>query len=436
LALAAALLAGCSLLIDVEPDCSEVADCSPYVCNASNTACLSSCLNDLECADGFVCELGRRRCISQGCVGTDAPRSVLTLGTGSFEYDAARFDDRFFVLFANNERVGLLEVTAGGEVADGEGAVLTLDNHPTPPVVPVAAANDQGVALLWRGTLDTNLFDLRAFHLGADGQTRGPAVVYEGRRGQSLDTPEAAYFRGALLVVWSTFVNRARVELLELNQDTSFGPDERQPAPNDATILVTGETAGSSLPGVAATVERPAIVRRETAAGATTVKVSFLDSTLRPINDQDVSGSPSPGIQRVLAAGMTSAIAVAWIATVEGVPTLFRAVANDNGPVLMGTPSQEAMTDLQDATLAAGTTEFALLWVADAFDGREGRDVFMRRFDATGQPLFVTFSASGRQARNPSRPRLVRTSDGYAAFWVEEGGATREVMFRRFVCAR
>jgi hypothetical protein len=101
--------------------------------------------------------------------------------------------------------------------------------------------------------------------------------------------------------------------------------------------------------------------------------------------------------------------------------------------VLFASVSQDFSVDPSELSLAAGTSEFALAWVAQA-DGLPA--LLMRRFDQVGQPLFVTFQVQSASQPAPSRPDLVRTDDGYAALWTQDEGDTPAVYFRRYVCAR
>lgn len=58
---------GCSLVIDVEPDCSEVSSCGGYRCNTENTACLDTCRTDDDCVVGFGCDVQSSACVASGC---------------------------------------------------------------------------------------------------------------------------------------------------------------------------------------------------------------------------------------------------------------------------------------------------------------------------------------------------------------------------------
>ena len=53
---------GCSLLLDVEPDCDAARDCGGYLCNAEQTACLNTCASETECTAGYACDEPTQSC--------------------------------------------------------------------------------------------------------------------------------------------------------------------------------------------------------------------------------------------------------------------------------------------------------------------------------------------------------------------------------------
>jgi hypothetical protein len=68
-------LFGCLLLADA-PDGArcEDADCFPYKCSDYGNECEDYCVNDNECADGFVCPVTE---CEEACVSADCPNGFL-----------------------------------------------------------------------------------------------------------------------------------------------------------------------------------------------------------------------------------------------------------------------------------------------------------------------------------------------------------------------
>lgn len=56
------VLTGCSLLLDVEPDCDAARDCNGYLCNAELTGCLNTCAAETECTAGYACDEPTQSC--------------------------------------------------------------------------------------------------------------------------------------------------------------------------------------------------------------------------------------------------------------------------------------------------------------------------------------------------------------------------------------
>lgn len=431
-ALAAGGLA-CSFLIDVEPDCDQVSDCRPYVCNPENTACLSACITNADCAPGFLCQRGGTTCVNQGCEPLTNTRALFSLDGAGLEFDAARLGDRLWIIAASTAGVGLVEVTLEGGVVGGSEGITSLDDEPTSPVTPLAVSSSRGVTVFWRGESDEGTGEFRVFHVDTDGQSQGPNAVYVAEPGENLDAPSAGVVGDAIVLAWSTFIDRSQVVALPLNLDGTYGPNALDTAPAEAVTQLTSPATGSNLPAVAATPVRGAVARRESISARSEVVVSFLDSDFEAINDHRLSVQGVASLDNVRAAGMSSGVATAWIESTDEGRRLMRAVDTEAGPILFGSPSDDFTFEPTEVDIASGSSEFLLLWVANS---DQGEDVYVRRFDELGAPLFETFSASTGAANSPARPVAVRTQDGYALLWVENDVSPPQLMYRRFRCVR
>ena len=421
LSLLSTIVVSCSLLLDVEPDCDAVSDCTPYVCNSENTACLSDCAGTSDCAPGFVCERGGTSCVSQGCQPLTDAVSLLSQGGSGFEYDVALLDGTFWVVAASSGGVGLTDVALDGSTS---GSLITLDTDPVLPVTPVAASSANALHILWHGEPSRNQEDVRYFRLNSDNSHDGPRVIFTGQSGQNVDNLTGTTLGTQVLVTWATFLVRSQVQLLVLEDDGTVVGDP---------VTITNDSTGSSLPAIASTADAAGFARRETSSGENIIVASMLDQDLVPVSDLPLSERTTSLQESVAVAGMNAEIAVVWIETQEDGRVLYRAVLGEEGVVRVGTVSQDTTDDPVIADVAAGVDEFAVLWVAE-----ENRvpEVFMRRFDRTGNGIFLTFPVADGNAISPGVPRIVRTDDGYGVFWVEFGFDAPELFFRRYLCVR
>ncbi len=415
------LLASCSLLIDVTPDCDQVADCGEYVCNPENTACLTDCTKNADCAPGFVCERGGSTCISQGCQPMTDPISLFQQQGSGFEYDVARVGSSFWVIAASSAGVGLTDVDLDGGTT---GNLVALDEDPVLPVDPLAIGSDGALTLLWHGEPATGLEDVRYFRLNADDETSGPRVIFTGSAGQNIDSLTATSGVGDLVMAWATFLDRSQIEAFAVDEEGTIGEDP---------TLLTADSTGSSVPALATTEDAVAIVRRETNSGENTIVISFLDDELGRLADQPLSETTTNLLDEVEAAGMDTAVATAWIETQGDGRLLLRAVASEDGLIRAGTESHSYTDDPSEVSIAAGESEFAVVWIAE--DNRLP-DIFMRRFEEEGDGLFVPFPVSSGAAISPRQPKVVRTSDGYGVFWVDFGFESPQLFYRRYLCVR
>ena len=157
------LFSACSLLIDVEPNCDVAADCTPYVCNADNTACLTGCRLDADCAAGFACDVGRSVCVGSGCIALGPTRESGELVSSLREVSGAALFPFFATLqYAPSQPVQILLYSIE------DGGLL----QPGPEAVPLSTANP-----------------------GTDNRTRNSAALWS--RGAQVGTTE-----DILLTLW------------------------------------------------------------------------------------------------------------------------------------------------------------------------------------------------------------------------------------------
>lgn len=417
-------VAACSLLLDVEPDCDVVADCAPYVCNAENTACLQDCTTNAECAPGWVCERGGNQCVSQGCQPQTDPVRILTLEQPAFEYDVARLGDNYWVVVADSEGVGIAEVRPDGSLGVGSDGLEQLDETPSLGAAPVALSDGDSVYMVWHGDVAANVEDVRYFRLGSDNATAGPRVSFRGETGQNIDNLTASIGGDEVVVAWSSFLDRAQVQLVELNAEGE---------PLDDPVVISQETTGTSLPALGLVGGDLAFARRETNAGQNTIVASFLSDDFGRRTDTPLSETTPNLLDTVVSSGMDESLAVAWIETGSDGRVLNHSVVGEGGAIMTAGDTQEFTTGPTRVDMASAGDEFALVWA-----GEENRipELFMRRFDQAGDALFMTFPVSDGSVEEAGQPRIVRSSDGYAVFWVDTAGDEPDIFYRRYRCIR
>jgi hypothetical protein len=432
-ALAAAfVLPGCSALIDVDPDCDQVSTCAPYTCNAENTACLFACDSDSECASGFVCQTDTGACISTGCAPTTDPVELLTLEGSGFEYDVGGYLDSYWALLASSARVGIVRVDRAGTIVQGADEPILLEESPALPALPIVVGAEDSVSMFWRGQERDD--SLRFFRIYRDGdnpqRTAGPRVLYTAEVGRNIDAPAATRVGDELLVAWTSFLDRTRVQLLALNADGTWGPDRANQAPSDAPAVLTEGLVGSATPALAAVGELGAVARRDTRAGENEIVAGFLDADNELSVEHTASEVRTDSMERLQVAGLDSGeLGLVWLESRQDGRRLQRAVVNEEGVVLRATDTRGETTNPVDATISRESRGFAIAWVASEGE-REG--VFLRRFDAAGQPLFtpITVDTGG----DLSRPRVVSSGANLGVFWVDSSGSSPALQYRGYRC--
>ncbi|MBN1944237.1 MAG: hypothetical protein JW797_01120 [Bradymonadales bacterium] len=429
-----ALTAACSLILDLEPDCDQVSNCTPYVCNQENTACLSRCNRYEDCATGYLCELATGSCLTQGCAPLSEPVPLLEISGSGVEYDADGFGDSFWVLYANGEGISLAEVSADGALVGGVEGVIALEtDNLASPVQPLVVPSDGSLHLFWLGALGTNRLAIRHYAVSPEGVSFGPVNAYEADYGQNVDQLTGCRIGDKLALAWTTLRQRSQTQLLLLNLDGTYGDDSAATAPNEAAVFIGDPAAGSNQPALAMTDERGGYARRETRAGVSTIMASFFDSQFGVISNHQVSGDEVSSAEGIRAAGLANAMAVAWVEVREGQRVIMRAVDSELSPLRLAWNTNDYTTNPKELSLAARADEFALVWVGDS---TAGRDLFFSRFSANGEQRFITFPVRRGAAVDPAYPVIVAVEDGYALFWLEGASPTRTVFFQRYSCIR
>jgi hypothetical protein len=383
-----------------------------------------------DCSDGFVCERSGIFCITTGCEPLTAVKRLFDAGGTGLEYDAVFHDGSIWAVVASSRGIGIAEISLDGRVI----STVALESDPLFPADPVIVSSSLGVTAIWHGESGSNIQDIRVYHVAdEDGSERGPRVVYQGIAGQNVDMLGAARVGDQIAVVWSTFVSRSQVQLLVLNLDGSFGDPPENVAPNHEAVLITDAATGSSFPRVMSAANRMALTRRETQSGSNTIEVSFFNDAFESVASTDISEPSTRVVDDLDADGYGDHIAATWLETRSSGRVLLRSVARQaDGAIQTGIRTEDFTDNPTAMGIGGGDNEFAIVWVAED----QGRDLFMRRFDEEGEPLFVTFDITQGAADDPIRPSAIRTNDGYVVMWVEDASDPPDLMFRRYLCGR
>jgi hypothetical protein len=423
---------GCSLLIDVEPNCDTVVNCEPYICNVENTACLGQCETDLECAPGYSC-YQNGTCLEQGCL-VEPPIALFTLGGTGFEYDIASFNGGYWAIASSSLGVGLIQIQSSGEVVGGDDPLQFLDTDPQLPVEPIAIANEERLSLFWRGSASLTTEDLRFFQLTSAGTTIGPHSVFTNEFGQLLDSPAALQMNEGILLGWVSYIERLQVLVSILNGDGSFGEEMSQTVPVDEVLALTSGTSGAGLPHFIEVEGEDAIalVRRKTDAGVYSIVVSYFTDSLDSLeNEHTVSDLTNDILEPLSAVSLGRDIAVSWIETDETGRTLYSVVSSPEGVVSGPLETQDYTQNPSELSLVNIGEGYGMAWIAE--EGEE-KEIFFRRYDNRGSSVFSTFRLTAGSVLDPGQVRALSTDSGAAVFWVDFGYNAPRLFMSEVTC--
>ena len=423
---------GCSLLIDVEPNCESVVNCAPYVCNDENTACLGQCSSDLQCAQGYSChESGS--CLEQGCL-QGPPTGLFNLEGTGFEYDIAPFNGSYWAVASSSQGVGLVQVLASGEVMGGNSPLQLLDTDPQLPVEPMAISSEERLSLFWRGAPGLTSEDLRFFQLTSTGETLGPHSIYTNESGQLLDSPAALQMEEGMLLGWVSYIERLQVLSFLLNDDGTWGEEMEQVVPVQGILALTSGSSGAGLPLFLEleSEDSIALVSRKTEAGVYSIVVSYFTRELEPLgNEQIVSHLTNNMLEPLSAVSLGRDIAVSWIETAETGRTLYSAVVSPEGVVSGPSIAQDYTQDPSELTLVNIGEGYGLAWIAE--EG-EDKEIYFRRYDNRGGSVFSSFRLTLGSALDPGQVRAINTEAGAVVFWAEFGFTSPELFMSELSC--
>lgn len=457
LSLGLASVGGCSLAIDVEPDCVD-SSCGAYTCAVDRIACLDSCTQDGDCASGFACD--NSVCVSTGCRVTVATDS-LAMPTLVSELEPVwvtgpNVDSQLVVFASNRHGFGLRRFSLGGVAVPNDPVAEPLG------MFPIVEGNDlrrrfRIDPIYRRGTTEPALSsridfaftdvptagdipNLGAFDFGppiTPPSRRSLITTNTNRNAEVLDTAVTTVDAG-WLVGW-TQRRSARPDARVLPVASTGGAVEIE-----RSVVVSSDTEASERMAMLRIGETPVVVYEANDAGDRRVILRPLQADGQPIGRGVLmSGREASrvSVDAIAAFGDADRGIVYWGNLEDGEVEVMRATvtASDVGLLEPGEavvfPSVSSILPVNEVKLwdaAARADESALLLRGVA---RDQQDVWLVRIDAAGVVAAIPVAAGFPSGSEPIELDVIATDDGYAAFWrVEAADGTASVGYRRFVC--
>lgn len=448
---------GCSLAIDVEPDCVD-SSCGAYICAPDQIACRDTCGQDGDCASGFACDSSV--CVSTGCritVATDAlPMPSLISEIEPVWVTGPNVDSQLVVLASNRHGFGLRRFSLGGvavpndPVAEPLGMFTIIEGNPLRRrfrVDPVYRRGNLENAVSSR--IDFSFTDvpstgdianLGTFDFGppiSPPAKRALINATTNRNAELLDTSVAALDSG-YIVGW-TQRRSARPEARVLAVGATGGA-----ADIDQSVVVSADTEASERLAVVRVGDVPVVVYEANDGGDRRVILRPLQADGRPVGRGVLmSGRDAANVtvDAVAAFGGDDRAIVYWGNVDNGEVEVMRATVT-SGDIALLEPGESVVFPSVSSTLpvdeillwdaAAGANDSALLLRGTA---RGKSDVWLVRVAESGSLASIPVAAGMPAGAVPLEVDVVATDDGYAAFWrVEAADGTASVAYRRFVC--
>lgn len=443
-----ALLTGCSLLIDVEPDCDAARDCNGYLCNDAGTACLNTCAAESDCTAGYACDESSETCRQVASLeATPVPLSTLPRWGTEFAVGAAGSLSATEVglVVGGSEGLGFARFSASGSplASTPEAAPFGLDRLAPasseralfrPAIgrsLPSSLAGGAGAALVFgwaEPTADRNRLFAARRTVGAGEATSVPTLLRDASRSAALSQLSFAAGPDLVMALWRE-QSGASSELRAL----PLAGDSLAPILSAAERL-TGANEVASDPAALRMGDRWAALYLSSALGARTVRVIALESDASQLGELDLTTPVANTVEQTdLVATETAFGAAAAYLQLEGgeetvrglfLPSETVAALGDAVQTAVSGPSfavSETPDDLAHPAIASVDGEVAIAWVSVGAD--LNRSIMLRRFSRAGQPL----SPAGPVVANVSTPvvslHLAATANGYALVWFE-GDAT------------
>ena len=435
-------LTGCSLLLDVEPDCDAARDCNGYFCNAEQTACLNTCASETECTAGYACDEPTQSCRQIADLEAE-PIALSTLPTWGEEFAlgtaGSLLATEFGLVVGGSEGLGLARFsTAGAPLPSSpEPAPFALDRlaQPNPagprflPAVgralPSSTAGLFDAALLFgwaEPSADRNRIFVARRTIGEGQAIAAPLLLRDASSQASLSQLSFAAGPDLIMALW-----REQSGVSSELRAMPLAADSLTPILSAASRL-TGSNEVAANPVALRLGERWGALYLSSELGARTVRVIGLESDASQLGELDLN-TPVPNAVELgdLVATETASGAAAAYTQLEGGQKRLRGLLLPATAVAaLGDPAQTATSgptfDVSEGTasiskpaIASVDGEVAVAWLSIGED--RARSLMLRRFNGAGvalSPAGVVVSDAGGTVIDL---KLAATVNGYALLW-------------------
>lgn len=448
---------GCSLVIDVEPDCQD-AVCVPFRCTPDGVACGASCGSDADCAAGYSCDVTQGVCEFSGCAAVgEADGVALALPSQIREFAVTMAatqnqSSQFLVAVGNRSVFGYRRFQASNGAAVGDqvdpthSMIVQVGSNPD-------VRNFSPALASWPGAGATRQ---DRFLFGFVNVTETPQFPVAGEFIIDPATPPSAnrvgsgagrntQLSGVSIAAGTSEVGFAWIEELSAEFRLTF-----------ARLTPAGLLGPDSEPLVVSrSGERPArtsLVRVDDgwllayegiSSGQRQITLAALapNGTVRSRNDLLAGRLISYPVEALAMARTGEGVVLAWAAGAEGDrvverlwlgnATIARLFEGDEVS-LQSAPVDPLLQNPQRVAVAGAAGEYAIL-TRGVRSGRDG--VWLYRFRDGGSPLFAPVRVAPRPIAGLAGLRITPAESGYAVFWLEdEAGQRQSVHYTRYFC--
>jgi len=434
-------LTGCSLLIDVEPDCNAARDCNGYLCNAEQTGCLNTCAAETDCNAGYACDEPSQSC--RRIADLESEPIALALPTWGEEFAlgsaGSLLSTEFGLLVGGGEGLGLARFSASGAplASSPEPAPFGLDRlAPTSaqrarflPAVgralpsTVAGLSDAALVFGWtEPTADRNRLFVARRAVGESQPTSTPQLLRDASSQASLSQLSFAGGPDLVMALW-----REQSGVSSELRAMPLAADTLTPVLSAASRL-TGSNEVAANPVALRLGERWGAIYLSSEVGVRTVRVIALESDASQLGELDLT-TPVPNaveLGDLVATETASGAAAAYTQLEGGQKSLRGLLLPATAVAALGDPAQtatsgptfavsEGTASISKPAIASVDGEVAVAWLSIGED--RARSLMLRRFDSAGvalSPAGVVVSDAGGTVIDL---KLAATANGYALLW-------------------
>jgi hypothetical protein len=435
-------LTGCSLLLDVEPDCDAARDCGGYRCNAEQTACLNTCAAENECTAGFACDEPTQSCRQIADLEAE-PIALAALPTWGEEFAfgsaGSLLSTEFGLVVGGSEGLGLARFSTAG-------AALAASLEPAPfaleRLAPISAQRARFLPTVGRALPSTTAgLSEAALLFGWAEPSADRNRLFVARRtigeGQAIATPLLLRDASSQASLSQLTFAAGPDLVMALWREQSGVSSELRAMPLAADSLTPILGAASRLTGSNEVAANPIALRLgerwgalylSSELGVRTVRVIGLESDASQLGELDLN-IPVPNaveLGDLVATETASGAAAAYTQLEGGQKSLRGLLLPATAVAALGDPAQtatsgptfavsEGTASISKPAIASVDGEVAVAWLSIGED--RARSLMLRRFNGEGvalSPAGVVVSDAGGTVIDL---KLAATVNGYALLW-------------------